>query len=215
MNARIGALVAVAMTLVCSASAAAEPAGADFGAAKWMWPRELGLVTNTVVEFRRTFSAEKAGTAQLAIAADTVYAVELNGRFVHSGRFPDVPPQRYYDVLPLADVRAGGNELKVSVYVQGVDSFQTLPGDPGLMFALVGDGLRVESGPGAEWRLSTHDRRADVPRVTGQLGFSFEYEAAKPETAWRALGAADAVRGATDRSRRGTTRRGRRRGSVP
>ena len=30
--------------------------------------------------------------------------------------------------------------------MQGVDSFQTLPGDPGVMFALRGAGVRCESG---------------------------------------------------------------------
>ena len=192
MDSRIGVLTALVLALAAGGAFARD---ADFGGAKWMWPRELGQVTNTVVEFRKTFFAGTAGMAQLAIAADTVYAVELNGQFVHSGRFPDVPPQRYYDVLPLS-VRAGENELKVSVYVQGVDSFQTLPGDPGLMFALAGDGFRVESGADTDWRLSTRDRRAGVPLVTGQLGFSFEYDAAKPEAAWQKIAATDVVRGA-------------------
>ena len=170
----------------------------DFGTAKWLWPRELGAVRNTTVEFRRTFRAERAEELGLAIAADTVYAVELNGRFVHSGRFPDVPPQRYYDVLPLGICRPGENELKVQLYVQGINTFQTLPGDPGLMFAATGASVRVESGSGTEWRLSTRDRREGVPLVTGQLGFSFEYDAAKPEAAWRPVAAGDAVRTAQD-----------------
>ena len=167
----------------------------DFGKARWLWPRELGAVTNTTVEFSQRFMADGAVPVRLAIAADTVYAVELNGRFVHAGRFPDVPPQRYYDVLPLGVVRPGENELRVSLYVQGIDSFQTLPGDPGVMFALSGDGVAAVSGTETKWRLSTADRRAGVPTVTSQLGFSFEYDAARIAADWKILGDADAVRG--------------------
>ena len=87
----------------------------DFGDACWLWPTELGVATNTVVEFRQVFSSDGASPARLAIAADTVYHVELNGRAVYWGRFPDVPPRRFYDVLPLGDVRPGENALKVSV----------------------------------------------------------------------------------------------------
>ena len=97
----------------------ADVAASLFGDARWLWPAELGAATNTVVEFRQTFAADQASSARLAIAADTVYRVELNGRAVYWGRFPDVPPQRFYDVLSLNDVRAGENELKVSVYAQG------------------------------------------------------------------------------------------------
>ena len=170
----------------------------DFGAAKWMWPASLGSVSNTVVEFRNCFESGRAGRARLAVAADTVYAVGFNGKKLHTGRFPDVPPQRYYDVLDLDGVRKGRNEIKFSLYVQGVDSFQTLPGDPGLMFSLVGDDVLAVSGPGCEWRLSAKDMREGVPLMTRQLGYSFEYDAGRPELPWRKLTADDAVRGVDD-----------------
>ena len=166
--------------------------------AKWMWPQELGAVTNTTVEFRRTFVAEREVPVSLSIAADTVYAVEMNGREIYTGRFPDVPPQRYYDVLPAGKVRRGVNELKVSLYVQGIDSFQTLPGDPGLMFSLVGEGVQEASGTNVQWRVSTRDISAGVPKLTPQLGFTFEYDATRPEADWRPVAPRDAVRGAGD-----------------
>jgi len=170
----------------------------DFRDARWMWPQALGQVTNTTVEFRQRFVAEGPVRARLAIAADMVYRVELNGRFVHTGRFPDVPPQRYYDVLPLDGVRAGENELRVSVYVQGINTFQTIPGDPGLMYALTGKGLSVVSGTACVWRISAQDMRENVDLVTDQLGFSFEYDAGRPDEAWRRLDAADVRRGPVD-----------------
>lgn len=188
----------ILFAVALAATAAAGSPKDDFGDAKWVWPRELGSVTNTTVEFRSAFAADRETPLTLAISADTVYAVELNGEFVRSGRFPDVPPQRYYDVVPLGKSRAGRNEIKVSLYVQGIDSFQTLPGDPGVMFALTGAGVSVRSGTDAEWRVSARDRRDGVPRVTPQLGFSFEYDAAKAEAEWRKVQSGDAVRGTGD-----------------
>ena len=186
-------LLAIASGLCCDCRAASDDAA--FGAAKWLWPRELGTVTNAVVEFRQRFVAGKAGAATLAIAADTVYDLRLNGREIHSGRFPDVPPQRYFDTLTLDGLLPGTNELTVALYVQGIDSFQTIPGDPGLMFALKGDGVRAESGVGTEWRMATRHVSAGVPLVTSQLGFSFSYDATRSEAAWKPVCADDAVRG--------------------
>ena len=175
---------------------AADSTSLDFGSARWLWPAELGAATNTVVEFRQTFAADKASSARLAIAADTVYHVELNGRAVYWGRFPDVPPQRFYDVLPLGDVLPGENELKVSVYAQGADSFQTLPGDHGVMFAVAGAGVSAASGTNTSWRVSAGDRRDGVPLVTSQLGYSFDHDATRPAEEWKRIGAADAKRDA-------------------
>lgn len=197
-NIKFGGLAAVLVVAgaVAFGGAAADSASLDFGNAHWLWPAELGVATNTVVEFRQTFAADRASSARLAIAADTVYHVELNGRAVYWGRFPDVPPQRFYDMLPLDDVRPGDNELTVSVYAQGADSFQTLPGDHGVMFAVAGEGVRAESGTNTAWRISSRDRREGVPLVTSQLGFSFEYDANRLSADWKRIGAADAKRDA-------------------
>ena len=193
---RLAVVLAVA-GMAAFGGASAGSASLGFGDACWLWPAELGVATNTVVEFRQTFAADKASSAKLAIAADTVYHVELNGRAVYWGRFPDVPPQRFYDVLPLGDVRPGENELKVSVYAQGADSFQTLPGDHGVMFAVAGAGVvNAASGTNTAWRLSAGDRREGVPLATSQLGFSFEYDASRPAAEWKRVGAADAKRDA-------------------
>lgn len=190
-------LIAFGFAVVAAFSSFAGAAGSPFAEARWLWPAELGKdVRNTTVEFRRTFAAGKAGPARLAIAADTVYAVRLNGAFVHTQRFPDVPPQRFYDVLDLPSVKTGENELIVSLYVQGINTFQTLPGDPGLMFRIFGDGLSVPSDAATAWRRSTRNRADGVPLVTGQLGYSFEYDALAAEENWKPLASADAVRGA-------------------
>ena len=166
--------------------------------ARWLWPEELGRATNVVVEFCRRFSAGTEVPVKLAIAADTVYRATLNGRMIYCGRFPDTPPQRFYDVIPAGSVRKGENELKVELYVQGIDSFQHIPGDPGLMFALFGEGVSVASDARTMWRRSCRHRSDGVPRVTTQLGFSFEHDAAAKDAPWREAGERGSRRGETD-----------------
>ena len=179
--------------LFLATSLAASP----FDGAGWLFPSAVERTAkNTTLEFRRTFTCAAGAKPRLAIAADTVYRVDLNGAFVHAGRFPDVPPERFYDILDLGGVKAGCNELVVSLYVQGVDSYQTIPGCPGVAFRVFGDGT-TETGPG-EWRRSVADVVADVPRLTYQLGYTFVRDATAGESDWEKLTEKDVVRAASE-----------------
>lgn len=185
---------------IAATTDAADAVVRDLRGASWVCPAAVRAATNTTFEFRIPFDAAQAGQGRLALAADTVYSVLLNGRAVcETGRFPDVPPLRWYDVLALDGVRKGANELVVRLYVQGVDSFQHIPGDPGLAFALDAPGVRLASGAtsGIRWRRLDACRSEGVPRVTFQLGFSFEYDAAKTGGEWRAVAAEDCARPAS------------------
>ena len=99
------------MTLVvCLAQAASS--GDVFEGADWISPASFVRATNATIEVRCPFVARTGGTAELAVSADAVYAVRLNGRtLVASARLPDVPPVRFYDVWKVEGVRAGTNEL--------------------------------------------------------------------------------------------------------
>lgn len=168
-----------------------------FRNAKWICPAELRAATNTTFEFRTLFEATKAGQGRLALTADTVYSVVLNGKVAYeTGRFPDVPPLRWCDVLALDGVKQGKNELVVRLYVQGDNSFQHIPGDPGLAFALEAPGVRMASGAasGIHWRRVAAYQAEGVPRITSQLGYSFVYDATKASGAWQPVVAADCVR---------------------
>ena len=173
-----------------------------FEGARWVWPQELGAVTNTTVEFRARFRAKDAVPVRLAIAADTVFAASLNGETEEIGRFPDVPPRHFFDTVDMGRTRSGDNELKIRLYVQGQNSFQYIPGRPGAIFRLFGEGLSVPSGRTVDWRLSARDQRKNVPLVTSQLGFSFVYDAAKSEGIWQTIGPDDLGPSAADLSMR-------------
>ncbi len=158
-----------------------------FETANWIWPLFLGRAVNQYVEFRHRFDCTGKPDLQtrLHIAADTVYTVLVNGEFVDTGRFPDVPPLRHYDSIPVGPaLQAGRNEVVIGLHVQGADSFQHLPGDPGLIFAVQGKGISACSGTGTYWRTNDNYRSGDIPRITGQLGFSFEYDASRASGKW-------------------------------
>ena len=166
----------------------------SFGDARWIWTSSLGRPVNHTLEFRQTVvCGPGAGAdARLFIAADTVYAIWINGEFIDSGRCPDVPPERTFDAIPVgAAFKRGRNEVVVGLHVQGVDSFQHLPGVPGLIFAIRGRGVAAFSGLGTSWRTSANYRAGEMPRISSQLGFSFEYDASRDPGPWRKIGAKD------------------------
>lgn len=176
--------ICVTVTLAFLASASDSP----MVGAKWLMPGPLVGAKNVTSEFRVAFAAKDAGEARLAIAADTVYAVELNGQtVVETARLPNVPPLRFYDVLTFPGVRRGMNELRIRNYYQGMNSTQYIKGDPGVAFVLESTGVRMTSGENVEWRLLPGDRAEGVPIQTIQLGFSFEHDAAKQPMPWRML----------------------------
>ena len=57
------------------------PSTSRFADARWIWPAVLGRPVNRYVEFEQRFvlSGAPDARAELMIAADTVYAVWVNG----------------------------------------------------------------------------------------------------------------------------------------
>ena len=153
-----------------------------FGDAAWIWPSELGRPVNTYLEFRHVLNIVETPDehTKLLLAADTAYVVAVNGTFVDRGRFPDVPPERLFDSLEIGHaLKRGRNELIIGLYVKGANFSQYLPGDPGLVFAVVGEGISAGSGLRTTWRLPGNYRSGELPRISNQLGFSFEYDASR------------------------------------
>ena len=178
------------LSVPCRAGDAAVFCGAD-----WICPVPLACATNATVEVRCPFVATVPGRAELAVSADAVYAVRLNGRtVVTTARLPDIPPRRFYDVWTLDGLVAGTNELAFSVYYPGIDNSRFRAGAPGLRFALSGAGCAATSSDAAAWRFPASDRAAGVPLVSAQLGFTFEHDATTPPAAWRTVSADDRAR---------------------
>ncbi len=191
-------LSAALLPLLAHAVPSSEITPSVFKDAKWICPAAFRAATNVTMEFRTTFDSPHRDVPwHLALAADTVYSIELNGSLAsETGRFPDVPPMRFYDVLPLTNVKEGTNELIIRLYSQGDNSSQYIPGDPGLAFALLAPNTRIVSNEKTpiQFRRVAAYQMEGVPRITPQLGYSFIYDATKINGAWATIGEKDYVR---------------------
>jgi alpha-L-rhamnosidase len=158
--------------------------------ASWIWPASRKNQVNQYVEFRHELELPAGGAdAELTIIADANYAVWVNGQFVGTGQFANYPDLRTWDVLPVpaALLKKGKNVLAVLVRYTGVGIQAYIPGEPGLIYVLRSGKDVFVSGPSVRCRPSPCYRQGPVPRISRQLGFTFEYDA-RNEDGWQELG---------------------------
>ncbi len=149
----------------------------------WIWGESVDNEVNQYVEFRHEFSIPTVPKqASLYISVDSEYCLWVNGQFVDCGQYDDYPQNKVYDVLDIRPLlRSGNNVLCVLAYYQGESSFQYIKGSPGLIYALEEEGINVQSGDQTYFRVSRSYKNGDVPKISGQLSFSFEYDASKED----------------------------------
>ncbi len=169
--------------------------------AEWIWLPAKKETVNQYVDFRHEFfiSREEAGMGEgdglLHISVDTEYALWLNGAFVDCNQYDDYPWNKAYDVLDVRKhLKAGRNTLCVRVYYQGEGSYQYIPGQPGLLYAMKLGAVQVASGAGVLCRQCGAYTNGAIEKISPQLSYTFHYNAAKdddwllevyrPETRW-------------------------------
>ncbi|OHB55211.1 MAG: hypothetical protein A2Y12_09300 [Planctomycetes bacterium GWF2_42_9] len=146
----------------------------------WIWPAQYKDEINYYVEFRHEFDVQDIpGDAQLKISVDSNYVVWLNGNFVNTGQFTDFPENKTFDSLPVSEkLRTGKNILAILVFYCGENHFSYIKGQPGLIYSLSLPNLRIVSGEETCYRKSPCYKSGPVARITPQLPFTFEYNAA-------------------------------------
>ena len=156
-----------------------------FEKSEWIWSVENALA-DEYAEFASSFIYEK-GEVQMAISADSNYAVYINGELAAFGQYADYPYDKIYDVSDLRPYcRKGKNSLAIIVWYYGTDMTSVYyPGNAGLLFDILSDGKSVcHSGA----HILSRKSRAYISHrekiITGQLGFSFFYDAAR-EDCWK------------------------------
>ena len=175
--------------------------------AHWIWPAahtDPGAV-NQYVEFLQDFEPSGgADDARLLISVDSNYAAWINGHFVGTGQFSDFPDKKSFDTLPVgAALRPGRNRLAILAYYCGENHQSYIKGRPGILYALKAGDTCAGSGTGTRWRAAPAYRQGAMARLTVQLPFTFEYDAARdddwiapgyqPGDDWQAVSANDAT----------------------
>lgn len=176
-----------------------------FTNAKWIWLPQEQPVINQYVNFYRTFRLDdRPATATAVISVDTDFVLYINGEEAARGQFSDYPRRKTYTTVDVtAKLHPGENVIAILAYHKGENFSTYRVGRPGMIFALDAGATRIVSDAGWQARQSPAFRSGEMPKVTGQLGFTVEYDARReddwlqPGTAGRWLAARE-LAGATD-----------------
>lgn len=147
---------------------------------RWIWSPDGGRNVNQYVEFRREFTlAEDACEgAELCLGVDSNFVAWVNGERVGAGQFSDFPDSKTFSRMDVGEALVPGrNVLSVLVHYCGIDHFSYIPGTPGLWFSLRCGEAEVVSDDAVQCRPSPAYRQGEMPRITIQMGFTFEYDA--------------------------------------
>lgn len=171
----------------------------------WIYPGVPCEAINQYVEFRQICELDSVPVdAGLSICADSNYVVWINGLLVHCGQYANFPHRRIFDCLPVQQyLRIGKNVIAVLVYSHGRTNFSYLKGAPGLIYVLNAGQTAFVSGKDTLYRISPCYRQGQVPLVTQQLSYTFEYNAQgednwiQPDyimnSTWQAIGNQDTI----------------------
>lgn len=159
--------------------------------AKWIWYAQNAkpdYMKNEYVEFKRDFTIENIDKkASICISADSEYALFLNGTWVGACQYDDYPDEKVYDSYEIGHLlKEGENTLWISAYYQGDVSLQYAVGIPGLWFSLENGKEKIESDEATLCRRSGKYQSGAHYKITGQLGYSFTYDADGADAPWEA-----------------------------
>ena len=152
---------------------------------KWIWHSEKAQA-DEYAEFYSSFKYN-GGRALLSISADSNYAAYINGKLAAFGQYADFPYDKVYDTVDVSSFcSAGENHLAIVVWYYGIDSTSVYyPGKAAVLFALDCDGKCIcASSARTLSRKSPSYAHHRQKILTGQLGLSFFYDAAK-EDSWK------------------------------
>ena len=155
--------------------------------AKWIWA-EAAPEPEEYVCFESEFSYA-GGKAIFCLAAETDYALSVNGTLCAFGQFAGYPDVKYYDTIDVSPYCVRGeNAFSLTVRYEGVDSATHINDGAGVIFSLEEGGvLRAYS---SEATACAYDDRylQHAPRsITPQMGLSSGMHSGEGRTEARAV----------------------------
>ena len=149
-----------------------------FSSARFIWHSE-GYSLNETMEFKKEINVINPSECRILIHANSHYALYINDQFIANDQFPDYEHYRVYDELDIsAYLNAGLNTLFITAYCQGEDSstYRAYPAE--LAFAIYeGANVIAVSDDTTLVRRDARYASAGVAKVSGQLSYSFDYDA--------------------------------------
>jgi len=149
--------------------------------ARWICPPPAITGINTYYEYRASLSlTEGRAGAVLLLACHTDYALSLDGALLSFGQFADYAEAPCYDTILLPPLDAGEHTISITVYHVGIDTSRTRNRPSALICRLSdasGEVLLASSPDSFILRRHPAYRHGEMEMVSGQLGFTFAYNA--------------------------------------
>jgi len=152
-----------------------------FARSQWIFDRSVVDRATAYVNFFVPFTHTPHAPLTIHISADANYALYCNETLVDFGQFADYEDRKVYDTIDLAPyARTGENELRILVRSVGADFSTYRLATPGLIFAVY-EGDTPVAVSSSETQMAVDESYAtDVPRVSPQLGFTYECDLRVP-----------------------------------
>ena len=150
-----------------------------FEKAKWIW-LVGGSSPDSYAEFYDSFIWTGAMTS-LSLSCDSDYTLWINEKYVASNQYGDFEHYKIYDTLDITPFLLNGkNEIKILVHYFGEDSQRYRTAPAGLIYEVSSEGeMLAASSERTLSRLSPTYESGRRVKVSGQLGFTFFYDATK------------------------------------
>ena len=156
---------------------------------RWIWGSNLPE-KDVYCAFRKEFFYEASmGRVFVELAADSTFALFVNGVRIPGSQFSDYPMQRTYSTLEITHaVRHGNNAIGIEVHYLGEKFHVYLPGTASLKAAVFSDKGKI-CVTDESWKCAlAPGYRSGSGRVfTFQAGYIFDYDMSKAEN-WTDVG---------------------------
>ena len=133
---------------------------------------------DSYADFKGTFAWNGTGKVMLRLSCDTIFEVFVNGKGAGFGNCSNFPGRPVYYTFDVTRYCSEHNEIRITVWHQGVSSSTLIPAPAFLLFDVCqGDDCLLKSGRRILCRRNPFYRSGVQKWITGQLGLSYFYDA--------------------------------------
>ena len=146
---------------------------------KWIW-KQGEVDADEYAEFYQSLNW-KGGDCSIRLSCDGDYTLFVNGKYVASNQYGDFEHYKVYDEIDITEyLQDGQNELSILVWHFGEDSQRYVNAQAGVIFEIEQDEKIIfASDEKVLCRESQAYKNGYCKKITGQLGYSFLYDARK------------------------------------
>ena len=152
-----------------------------FKNSKWIWNSDVDKL-NSFVDFQIKFNANISNKYVIYLASCVNHMLTLNGVYIPSSQREGYECAPEYQTVDLSDkIIDGYNELIITVYSQGTDSFIWRDRTPGVIYELAENGdIIAFSSTDTPSRKSNQFIQGDMEKISSMLGFTFKANLSNP-----------------------------------